>query len=199
MGKSHSGFQPDVQLPGLLCDGIVGGGRFEEFRNNDTNVAVPKFGLRWQPIDETLTIRCTWGEGFREPSLIELYGSPTSGLAGTIDPLPSSLGGPPTPVGVPSRFEPEQPTVVTSSPVLTPEDSRSLSVGLVWTPKWVNGLTLSLDLWDTVETGIVLSQGQRCSRARLSSFRATELDPAPPGEAFERDPPGKSPVSFPIY
>ena len=46
------------------------------------------------------------GEGFREPSLIELYASPTSALTGAQDVLPGpneggfrpNLGGPPTPV-----------------------------------------------------------------------------------------------------
>src|SRR5207248_6283261 len=115
---------------------------YEAFENNDTNVAVPKFGIRWQPFDETLTVRATIGEGFREPSLIELFASPTSGLAAATDILPTSLGGPPTPVGDPSRFEPEEPVVVTSSPALTPEDSRSFSAGIVYTPKYVPGLTL---------------------------------------------------------
>ena len=126
-------------------------------RNNDTNVAVPKFGMRWQPFDETFTVRATWGEGFREPSLIELYASPTSALTGATDILPTSLGGPATPVGDPSRFESETPVVITSSPVLQPEDSRSFSAGIVWTPKWVNGLTLSIDLWNIEQTGVVVA------------------------------------------
>ena len=48
---------------------VTGSARFEEFLNNSTNVLVPKVGVRWQPFDEQLTIRSTWGEGFREPSL----------------------------------------------------------------------------------------------------------------------------------
>ena len=39
--------------------------------------------MRWQPFDEQLTIRSTWGEGFLEPSLVELYG-PTRFLLGPI-------------------------------------------------------------------------------------------------------------------
>ena len=119
--------------------------------------AVPKFGMRYQPFDETLTLRATWGKGFREPSLIELYASPTSALTGANDTLPESLGGPATPVGDPSRFESETPVVITSSPVLTPEDSQSFSAGIVWTPKWVNGLTLSIDLWNIEQTGVVIA------------------------------------------
>ena len=63
---------------------------------------VPKLGLRWQPLDDSLTIRATWGKGFREPSLFELFSSPTSALSPVTDILPTSLGGPPTPVGDPT-------------------------------------------------------------------------------------------------
>jgi iron complex outermembrane receptor protein len=127
--------------------------RYEAFENNDTNVMVPKFGLRWQPIDETLTVRATIGKGFLEPSLIELFGSPTSALAPVTDTLPTSLGGPPVPIGDPSRTEREQNIVNTSNPFLQPEDSTSFTAGIVWTPKFVPGLTLTVDLWDTEQTG----------------------------------------------
>ena len=36
-------------------------------------MTVPKIGVRWQPLDRTLTVRSTFSEGFREPSLYELY------------------------------------------------------------------------------------------------------------------------------
>jgi len=42
---------------------------------------VPRIGIRWQPFDEELTIRATWGEGFIEPSLASLFGAPLFILA----------------------------------------------------------------------------------------------------------------------
>ena len=146
---------PLFNFPGLYSLELTAAVRYEEFRNNDTNVAVPKFGLRWQPLDETLTVRATIGKGFREPSLIQLYGSPTSALGLVTDTLPTSLGGPPVPIGDPRRTEPEQNLVFTSSPALTPEDSVSFTTGIVWTPKFVSGLTASIDLWDIEQTGLV--------------------------------------------
>jgi iron complex outermembrane recepter protein len=179
-------FSPTYNVPGAYALEFTAAVRYEVFENNNTNVAVPKFGMRWQPFDETFTVRATWGEGFREPSLIELYASPTSGLIGSTDPLPTSLGGPPTPVGDPSRFEPETPVVTTSSPVLQPEDSRSFSAGIVWTPKWVNGLTLSVDLWNIEQTGVVVT-------STTTQVLANELAAAEgtggfaPGQAVERN------------
>ena len=62
---------PIFAVPGFHALEFTAAMRFEEFLSNDTNVLVPKFGVRWQPFDESLTIRATWGEGFHEPSLIE--------------------------------------------------------------------------------------------------------------------------------
>jgi len=147
---------PTFNLPGFYSTELTAAARYEEFRNNDTNVMVPKFGLRWQPIDESLTIRATIGKGFLQPSLIELFGSPTSALAPVTDTLPTSLGGPPVPIGDPSRTEREQNIVNVSNPDLQPEDSTSFTAGFVWTPKFINGLTLTVDLWDTEQTGQVI-------------------------------------------
>jgi iron complex outermembrane receptor protein len=147
---------PTFNFPGLYSLELTAAVRYEEFKNNDTNVAVPKFGIRWQPFDESFTIRSTIGKGFLEPSLIELYGSPVSALTSVTDPLPTSLGGPPLPVGDPGRTEPEQNVVFTSNPNLQPEDSVSFTAGFVWTPKFVPGLTVSVDIWDTERKGQVL-------------------------------------------
>ena len=180
-------FSPTFSFPGFYSLELTAAVRYEAFKNNDTNVAVPKFGIRWQPLDETLTVRATIGKGFREPSLIELYASPTSGLTGTQDPLPQSLGGPATPVGDSSRFESETPVVVTSSPVLQPEDSVSFSAGFVWTPKFVNGLTLSIDVYDIERTGVVTQSLPNDVLGReLAGLQGTGVG-LQPGERVERD------------
>jgi len=127
---------PQMAIPGFHSLEFTASTRFEEFLNNDSNVLVPKVGLRWQPLDETLTIRATWGEGFREPSLFQLYASPTSALVAT-------------------SLDPETPVQFSSNPNLQPEDSRSFSGGIVYTPKYVPGLTLSVDLWGIERTGVV--------------------------------------------
>src|SRR4030095_5173694 len=46
-------------VPGFYAVEFAAAARFEEFRNNDTNVLVPKVGVRWQPLDESLTFRST--------------------------------------------------------------------------------------------------------------------------------------------
>ncbi|MEY2563496.1 MAG: iron complex outerrane recepter protein [Verrucomicrobiota bacterium] len=147
-------------------------GRYEEFRNNNTNVAVPKIGLRWQPLDDSLTLRATWGKGFREPSLEELYSSPISDIRASHDP---QNGG---------AFEPETPVLIISNPNLSPEDSETFSAGLVYSPKFVPGLTVSLDLWQIERTGVV-------QNAFLDAVLARELTGTLiPPERVERLPSG---------
>ncbi len=175
---------PTFSFPGFYSLELTAAVRYEQFDNNNTNVAVPKFGIRWQPIDESLTLRATIGKGFREPSLIELYGSPTSALTSITDTLPTSLGGPPVPIGDPSRTESEQNVVFTSSPALQPEDSVSFSGGVVFTPKFVSGLTFSVDIWDTERTGVVTQ-----SSIPGVLFRE-QFGGLQPGEIVQRDPSG---------
>jgi iron complex outermembrane recepter protein len=136
-------FSPTYRVPGFYSLEFTAGGRFEEFLNNDSNVLVPKVGMRWQPFDEQLTLRATWGEGFREPSLEELFGSPVSTLEVTHDPLKNGL------------LESETNTLITSNPNLQPEDSRSFSGGFVYSPKYAPGLNMSVDFWDIERTGVV--------------------------------------------
>ena len=165
-------FSPINAIPGFYSMEFSASTRFEAFRNNDTNVLVPKVGLRWQPLDESLTLRATWGEGFREPSLEELYAGPIQALQPTLDPQ----------TGV---FEPETPTLTRSNPLLAPEDSRSFSGGIVYTPKFIPGLTLSADFWDIQRTGVVTAPTGQQVLAREAS--GTLL----PGEVVERDASGQ--------
>jgi iron complex outermembrane receptor protein len=161
-------FSEKNAVAGFHALDINAAGRYEAFLNNDTNVAVPKVGIRWQPFDESFTLRFTWGKGFREPSLEELYSAPVSDIQPSHDPM---NGG---------AFEPETTTLVQSSPTLQPEDSETFSGGFVWTPKFVPGLTVSTDLWQIERTGVVQS-------AFLDAVLARELaGTLLPGERVER-------------
>jgi iron complex outermembrane receptor protein len=139
-------FSPSYSLPGFHALEFTAAARFEEFRNNDTNVLVPKVGVRWQPLDESLTLRSTWGEGFHEPSLIEFFGSPQQGFLGPGFHDPATGG----------SVSPDVPFIIRSNPNLQPEDSRSFTAGFVYTPKFVQGLTITVDLFDIESKGRVI-------------------------------------------
>jgi len=138
-------FGGDFTAPGFHSLEFAAAGRFEECLGNNTNVLVPKVELRWQPLDSSLTVRATWGEGFHQPSLIELFGSPVQNVVdfGLSDPAFKPA----------KDVDPEVPFILISNPNLQPEDSRAFTGGIVYTPKFVPGLTLSVDLYDIESIG----------------------------------------------
>jgi hypothetical protein len=75
-----------------------------------------------------------------------LYSAPISTLFPSHDP---QNGG---------AFEIETNTLVKSNPNLQPEDSRSFSAGFVYSPKYVPGLTYSMDFWDIERTGVIFAK-----------------------------------------
>jgi iron complex outermembrane receptor protein len=102
-----------------------------------------KIGLRWQ-IGDDLTLRSTWAEGFRAPSIGELYGTfarfdaqiqdPCNGATGQVGENCAALG-----VPDPATFEQanSQISVVTGGNVnLDPETSESWTIGAVYSPSW---------------------------------------------------------------
>src|ERR1051326_338926 len=74
-------FSSKWHIPGFYSLELSGGIRYDEWLNNDTNAAVPKVGVRWQPFDGSLTFRSNWSEGFLQPSMVQLYGPNRSTLA----------------------------------------------------------------------------------------------------------------------
>src|SRR5438034_2748740 len=172
---------PAMRVPGLYSLKFSAGARFEAFQNNDTNSLVPKVGVRWQPFDEQLTLRSTWGEGFVEPSLTELYGPRIFGFEAT------SFKG---------DRNPETTILNNPNPHLGPEDSRNWTGGIVYTPKWIpaGALTLTIDLWDIERTGVVMNPS---AQSVIEHFLAGRLQP---GEAVHLDPSGNfiSEVVFPF-
>ncbi|MFG3448183.1 MULTISPECIES: TonB-dependent receptor [unclassified Stenotrophomonas] len=124
-----------------------------------------KFGLTWRPIDELL-VRGTYAEGFRAPTISDLYGGLSSsferytdpcavGVSGSVAGNAACLAG-----GAPANYvqlgQGNVPCSTTpcqsgdqfisgANPNLSPETSKSKTVGLVWSPRWVQGLDVSLD------------------------------------------------------
>jgi iron complex outermembrane recepter protein len=94
----------------------------------------PKFDVRWQPIDQSLTLRAAYIEAFHAPSLGELF-------AGTAQSFPLIVD--------PFTVEPQVEQHLSGNPNLQPEIAYEYTYGGVLTPgKWwspLQGLTLSAD------------------------------------------------------
>jgi iron complex outermembrane receptor protein len=117
-----------------------------------------KFGFRWKPIEDLL-VRGNWSEGFRAPSIAELF-------AGQADSFPQ-LSDPCNQTNYPNQTAPAQAQcraegvpaggyaqnntqiriTVGGNPNLQPEKAESTTAGLVYSPSYVEGLDISLDWW----------------------------------------------------
>jgi iron complex outermembrane recepter protein len=186
-------FSPKWNIPGFHSLEFTAGVRYEAWLNNDTNAAVPKVGVRWQPFDEQLTIRSTWGEGFLEPSMLQLFG-PTVFALGPA----RFVGFAPGSTTPQDTSNPETTIVETPNRNLSPEHDRTWTGGLVYTPKWIpqkyGSLTLTVDLWDVERTGVIvfLSPQQVIAgfNAGVVPGFVSPAKPPPTGSAVLFDPSG---------
>lgn len=172
--RKIAGFFAEAQLP--ILAGVDGANllsadlavRHEQFFTSDRDTTVPKIGVRWQPLDDTLTLRASWSEGFREPSLYELYATPTSALSAITDPRDGTR-------------EPEQDVTFAGNRRLNPEETSYTNIGFVWSPDFevLRGLTVGVDYWDISREGTVESSAQDTVN-RFFGFDP-DGDPAPGG------------------
>ncbi len=119
----------EKNFAGLRSFEITAAGRYESF-DPGGDEAVPKVGVRWQPFDKQLTLRGSYSQSFLAPNIWQLYGAPVVSYD-TIN-----AGG----VG-------QVQMNWISNPELEPADAENYGFGFVYSPKFVNGLTLSVDYY----------------------------------------------------
>lgn len=109
-----------------------------------------KLGLAWRPIDDIL-LRTTWSEGFRAPSILELFQGGRETNFQAIDPCSGGGGGLTGCAGVPGTYDQLQFNnglirgQTGGNLNLEAETSETVSVGVVLTPRAIEGLSLSVD------------------------------------------------------
>ena len=95
-----------------------------------------KIGLTYEATDD-LMLRGVAATGFRAPSISELY----AGNSGSFDYLNDPWINP----------DPTETTQIevnrTSDPDLKPEESESYTAGLVYSPNYIDGMSVTLDYW----------------------------------------------------
>ncbi len=135
------------------------------------NTLNSKFGFKWKPFEELL-VRGTWAEGFRAPTINDLFGGGSETFATFSDPCDTVFGASKTSAEVRARCardianadtfrqlkqgmtpvttasdQSPVPFVSGSNPDLTPETSESKTLGLVWSPSFISNFNVSLDWW----------------------------------------------------
>jgi iron complex outermembrane receptor protein len=131
-----------MNLPGLRLLELSAAYRYENYSDAGAS-RVPKYGVRWRPWGDELTVRGTHSEAFVAPSLFSLYGPTTEGAtaAGVIQ----------TVFGVPGFARQRSG----ANPALKPSTARTNSVGVVYSPRAIRGLTLGIDYLEVRQRSLV--------------------------------------------
>ncbi|MBB3345013.1 TonB-dependent receptor [Luteimonas sp. RC10] len=142
-------------------------GRYEDYSDYGSDFA-PKVSLRWQPID-SLTLRASYGEGFRAPPLNLLTQKTAFSATATTDPATCTLL-----TGTPS-CQTQVTTYSISNPALGSEQSEQWGLGAVWdAASWLN---LSLDYYNIEITESI----QSVSLATIVGCLRGTIDVCPTG------------------
>ena len=145
----------------LMKDGWLGksldlsvAGRYSDY-STFGGTSTGKIGLRWQIADEFL-LRGSFAEGFRAPSIGELYGTLSRFDATLTDPCnpPNATAPGCVADGVPANYggqnNPQISVVTSGNADLQPEESQSLMLGAVWSPSFASDVSWS----DKVDLGV---------------------------------------------
>ncbi|MDC8011179.1 TonB-dependent receptor [Tahibacter soli] len=132
-------------------------GRYSNYDlfGNDTNY---KLGLDWE-ITPSLKARANVASAFRIPNVPELFGGVSEGNLTTTDPCSGWSAMPASSTvaqncrasGVPVGYTQLGNTVLTTvggNADLQPEDAKTLTAGIVWTPQFAPDLTVTLDYFN---------------------------------------------------
>lgn len=136
-GRSVRAVYAEVLLPVLADFEINIAARHDRYSDYGSDTS-PKIAFRYNPID-SLTLRASYGKGFRAPSLDIVTALPSFGAAGVSDPQTCvAFGQAPT-------CSTQVTSYTISNPNLSSEQSSQWSAGAVWdATDWLN---MSLDYW----------------------------------------------------
>lgn len=132
--------------------------RYSDYSNfGDTTNS--KVGIKWKPIDDLL-VRANWSEGFRAPSINELFSGVSDSFPQIADPCNNAVFPTLAPEqqarcaaqGVPAGgYDQGNPQIRISTggnQNLTPEESTTKTLGFVYSPAYLEGFDVSVDWWE---------------------------------------------------
>jgi iron complex outermembrane recepter protein len=139
---------------------------FQPATSSRYNAQKPKVSVRWQPLDPkyigALTLRGSYTEAFRAPQLFEMTPAGTQSFPVIADPF-----------STPRVYPVEE--FDSGNPFLHPEVAYEWSYGIIYSPKWLKGLTVSADWWHIHLRSLILNV------TGAQFFIETNPPPAPPG------------------
>ncbi len=159
-------------LPGIENLELSAAARFFDYSSFGSDF-MWKVGLKWQVIED-LTLRGTYSTAFRAPSVSEMYlgtsdsfplvGDPCSNVdeAGNPRELTAEQQANCAEDGVPATHEDSRAqlhAIVGGNDKLNPETATTLTAGLVYTPSFLEGLSLTLDYYNVSIKNAITTMG----------------------------------------
>jgi iron complex outermembrane receptor protein len=161
----------ELRLP-LLADTaffhrleLTGAARYSDYSTSGSTTTFSA-GINWEPV-ENLLFRGNWAEGFRAPSIGELFGTPSRFDQEVVDPCSGMTGATPANIrtncvadGVPNnnsyvQLNAQLPVVTGGNQNLAPETSKSWGVGMAWRPSFLPRLSLEANYYNIKVDGAI--------------------------------------------
>ncbi len=130
--------------------------RYEEFTDFDlfhqnpvadevgfNNGGTPRVALRYQPIAD-VTLRANWQQSFQSPTPANVFQPATQNFPLIFDPLRFAV------------FQPGGGVEQLGNINLRPEETDAYSAGLVWTPKFVPGFSMTADYYQLFTRNVIV-------------------------------------------
>ena len=149
-----------MNVPGIRSLDLAIAWRYEKFTDTDVffkreasfdNVnedenfgGTPRVSLRYQPIAD-ITLRASWGQSFRSPTPSSLFDPVSQNFPVIFDPVNAIT------------LQPPQGVWQGGNTALQPEKTDSYGAGIVWTPKFIPGFTMTADWYQVFTTDLILS------------------------------------------
>ena len=161
----------ELRLPLLADTGffhrleVTGAARYSDYSTSGSTTTFSA-GINWEPIEDLL-FRGSWAEGFRAPSIGELFGSASRFDQEVVDPCSGMTGATPANVranciaeGVPAnnsyvQLNAQLPVVTGGNDQLVPETSESWGVGMVWRPRFLPRLSIEANYYNIKVDGAI--------------------------------------------
>ncbi|HEY9153773.1 MAG TPA: TonB-dependent receptor [Opitutaceae bacterium] len=141
-------FSPSQNVTGLY--GLNADLAYRIDRYSAVGVArVPKIAIKYTPINDDFSLRFSAGKSFIAPTLYYLYGPVNIGSTAGIDYTPYGSNVQQSNV----QFEGQSG----SNPDLKPATANNWTLGFVFTPHQVKGLSVTVDFFDSFEKGLISS------------------------------------------
>jgi iron complex outermembrane recepter protein len=117
---------------------------FDNVNDDEDFGGTPRVSLRYQPIAD-ITLRASWGQSFRSPGPGELFAPVAQNFPQVFDPLRRET------------LQPRDGVWQGGNVALQPEKTDAYGAGIVWTPKFLPGFTMTADWYQLYTKDLILS------------------------------------------